>query len=480
MKKLNIGILAGGSGTRLWPLSTFLKPKQFITINGEESLLIQTIRRFSSLYGEVVISGNVIHKNFLLSNAVGGKCQSIICENDFWGTAFSVGCLAYFYENESCDDSPLLIVPSDSSWLEDNNMMDVVKGAASVLKESEVILFGVTPNQISSSFGYILLDTNDETCFFKKGLGFIEKPSIPIAKNLIEAGALWNSGMFMALPKTFLSLLEFYAPAIYANVLKFFSSIKSVEHGNVALFSSDFFDACQQGSFDVEVLQRICADGAKKDFFLGVSELKGGWNDLGTWGAISSYWPRDKLNNLTYGNCYAKDSNSNIVYAPNKKIILNNVNNIAVIESEQFILISDTSAMSGIGDFYKNNSTELEIDSRTGFTKRPWGGFYVLYSSADLVVKEITVMPGAKISLQIHKFRSEHWTIKSGFAKIRVGDDYFDLKQGQTTYIPKDTLHRVENIGDANLVIVELQMGELLSEDDITRYDDDYGRVKNV
>lgn len=480
MTKLNIGILAGGAGTRLWPLSTLLKPKQFISINGEESLLSQTIRRFSSLNGDVVVSGNIIHEKFLLSNIAGSKCQSIICESGFWGTAFSVGCLAYFYANESCDESPLLIVPSDSSWMEDNDMIDVVEGAASIIKDDDVILFGVTPNKITSSFGYILLNTNDEASFLKKGVGFIEKPSIGIAKNLIEAGALWNSGMFMALPKTFLSLLENYAPTIYADVQNFFLSIRTLERETVDIFLSNFSSATQQGSFDVEVLQNISTNQVKKDFFLGVCRLKGGWNDLGTWEAISDFWSRDKLNNLFYGNCYAKDSNSNIVYAPNKKIILNNVDNIAVVESDQYILVSDKSSMGSINKFYKNNSAEIDDAYLPGFTKRPWGGFYVLYSADDLVIKEIRVMPGAKISLQTHKFRSEHWTIKSGFAKIRVGDNHFNLKQGQTTYIPKDTLHRVENVGEVSLVIVELQMGELLSEGDIVRYDDDYGRVKNV
>lgn len=455
--KVNIVIMCGGEGHRLWPKSTTQLPKQFISFDEKQTLIQQTISLFKTLPFPQNF-GFFTHKTFLPIL----KIQLVDCVENYRVFLESDSCntgpviaLAALYYSKTDPECILIFSPADQYVLDERKFNTSLQGAIKAAIEDNLVMLGIKPNHPSTEYGYIKTDTSSQTNL-KNVIQFLEKPGEKIATSIYNDEAYyWNCGVFIAKPQTYLNFLRKYSPSILEKCLGVFKDAQQ-DH-NTTLFNMGSLQKASM-SFDHAVMEK--ANEGK------LIPLESEVNDLGSWGALSKV-NKNKKKDVQYfdsKNCYVHTR---------IPTILMGVSDLIVVESSNGLLVSHKENTSDLTKLSKEIQTDQAFHT---FQVRPWGYFKNIKKGANYLLKEITVAPHSRLSLQLHEFRSEFWFVTSG-SGIAVIDGAIKLiSMGNSIMIPAKTKHRLENNTDRPLIIIELQFGEIISEEDIIRYDDDYQR----
>jgi len=463
-------ILAGGSGTRLWPLSRKNYPKQFLKINDDKSLLQQTIGRLLKVVKQedIVVMTNSEYKYHVLtalnSLPLPIPVSNIILEPISKNTAPAIALgMRYCMERLGCKkDEVVFISPSDHIISPDERFVEYLILAEEIAKDGYIVTFGIKPGRPETGYGYIKtgnrLKTADGRVEYYKAEKFTEKPDTKTAKRYIEEGNYyWNSGMFAFRIGTMIDEIKTYAEEIGRRLDAGFDDMVSD------------FKQMPDISIDYAVMER-----SDKVVMLPLDLY---WNDIGSWDSLYDVLEKDEMGNIKKGNVISIDTQKSLIIGNKRLICTIGLEDCLIVETDDAILI----AKKGEAQKVKYIVNELrgldrkEADEHVT-TYRPWGSYTVLEEGPRYKIKRITVNPQEKLSLQMHYHRSEHWVVVKGTAKVTIGGKEIFIHENESAFVPKSTLHRLENPGKVPLEIIEVQSGEYVGEDDIIRHDDVYGR----
>lgn len=442
-------ILCGGSGTRLWPLSRTLMPKQFIRLFNAKSLFDLTLRRNVHAQKTIIVC-NEAHYFLALDECGGKKIDKFILEPFGKNTAAAITFAAL-----CCDeDEILLITPSDHLIEDEAEYKKALLIAQSYANQDFLVTFGIKPSEPNTGYGYIKADKNGDV------ERFIEKPNLETAVKFIKEGEYYfNSGMFCFKAGVFLNEMKKYAPSIVKDVAAAIEG--SVNEPNLLKISPNFMDKIEDISIDYALMQ--------KSLNIKMVPLDAGWSDMGSFDELSKKMKSD-------GEPLQIDASENFVIAK-KPTALVDVQNLLVVDTEDALLIAKKGSSQKVKEVYKHFSNSLpEICEAHTSVYRPWGSYEVLGEGNGYKMKKIIVKPGKRLSLQKHFKRNEHWIVVEGEALVTIDSDKTPLKQNKSIYIKKEQTHRLENTANTDLIVIEVQTGEYLGEDDIVRISDDYDR----
>ena len=464
-------ILSGGSGSRLWPLSRSLFPKQLLALAGEHSLIQDTVLRTKSAgFAPPLVICNTEHR-FLIAEQLretNVSPQAIVLEPVGRNTA-PAAAIAALMIAEKDPDGLLLLMPADHIVRNRTAFLEAVNRAAKCAQQDRLVTFGITPDSPETGYGYI---RRGEAL---KGLDgsfqvdrFVEKPDAATAAGYVASGDYdWNSGLFLFKASLLLAELERLEPELLAQ------SREALAKGAKDL---DFFRLDQASfaktkaiSIDYAVMERTTA--------AAVVPVEMGWSDIGSWEALWTTASRDEAGNATRGDVLHHGARNSYLRSEGPLVAAVGVEDIVVVATQDAVLVSHKSAsqdVKRIVEQLEKSGRELHTTHRKVF--RPWGSYEGIDNGDNFQVKHIIVNPGAKLSLQMHHKRAEHWIVVSGTARVTCGDKVFPLNQNQSTYIPLGEKHRLENTGTEPLHLIEVQSGSYLGEDDIVRFEDTYGR----
>ena len=461
-------ILAGGSGTRLWPLSRKIHPKQFISLVNETSLFQDTLTRLPKEALDPIVICNEDHRFLVAEQAreINVTLNSIILEPIGRNTAPAIALAAIKVLNDF--ENPILIVLAADHKIENKSAFhDAIKIAHKLAENNKLVTFGIIPKSAETGYGYIEIEKKDKAEYFDIK-SFVEKPNQKNAINFFNSGNyLWNSGMFMFNASIYLSELNKFEPEILTSCKKSLSNeFKDLEF--IRIDKKEFCKSPNQ-SIDYAVMEKT--NKAK------VVPLDAGWSDVGSWDALMDSKIKDSLGNVVEGDVTLDQVKNSYLYSTNRLVAASNIADLIVIDTQDALLVTtrdnSLSIKNIVKKLKKNKRTEIENHRKV---YKPWGYYDSIDTGYNFQVKRILVNPGAKLSLQKHLHRSEHWVVVSGVAKITCGKKIYNLEKNQSTYIPKGEIHRLENIENYPLEIIEVQTGNYLGEDDIIRLKDDYQR----
>ncbi|WP_435189480.1 mannose-1-phosphate guanylyltransferase/mannose-6-phosphate isomerase [Pseudothioglobus sp. nBUS_23] len=462
-------IISGGSGTRLWPLSRKARPKQFLNLINSSSIFQNTIQRLPQNIQSPIVVCNEDHRFLVAEQLREINCATsgIILEPTAKNTAPAITLAALKLSKNNQNDPILLVLPADHSIEDIRSFHSAIEIGKDLAMKNKLITFGIQPTSPDTGYGYIEanIDNNNP---YSKIKSFNEKPNEKIANTYFKSGRyLWNSGMFMFKCSVFLKELEKFQPKILDACKKSFAK-ELQDHDFIRLINNEFLK-CPNLSVDYAVMENT-----SNSF---VIPLDANWSDIGSWDSLMKSKSKDSFGNAIDGDVVLQDVENSFIYSSNRLISAVGVKNLIVVDTSDALLVLDKSNSQNVKDIVsklqRSNRPELS-DNRKVF--RPWGYFDSIDIGKTFQVKRICVKPGEKISLQKHRHRSEHWVVVSGIGKITCGNEIFNLKENESTYIPKGEIHRLENDGDINLEIIEIQTGDYLGEDDIIRFEDDYQR----
>jgi len=466
--KAHAVILAGGSGSRLWPLSRQHLPKQFLTLDGEESLLQTTIDRLSP----VIPAENVLIVT-QEAHAKGEAYHALLPYKTLYepigrntGPAIA---LAAAYLTAQGDDPVMVVLPADHIIKGEAQFRAQLEIAIQAAQNGKLITFGIQPTHPDTGFGYIKVKTQHSDSQVCEVARFTEKPNLETAaKFLKEGGYYWNSGMFVWRASVILEEIKQHLPEVYKIVQAIVAESRAGTTFQVAVEKQ--FASMPSISIDYGVLE--------KSDRVSLIPCDIGWNDVGSWQAVHEISEKDENGNSLQGNVIALGCKNNLIRAEKRLVAAIGVEDLCIIETTDAVLISKSDQTQRVREVVEalNDKGATEHIYHTK-VNRPWGSYTVLEEDPEgFKLKRIEVAPGARLSLQSHKHRSEHWVVVSGTATVTNGDEVITVHKNQSTYIPIGTKHRLENRGTEPLHIVEIQVGEYLGEDDIQRYEDNYGR----
>lgn len=459
-------ILAGGTGTRLWPLSRAGHPKQFLSLHGKGSMMQNTIKRLSDLdiQSSVVIC-NEEHRFFVAEQLREiNKLGEIILEPVGKNTAPAIALAAILAR----EDDPLLLVLSADHIVQDEDMFTkAVSGAIPLAESGKLVTFGIVPEDANIGYGYIKRGKPQNNGFIVEQ--FVEKPSSNIAKEYLASGEYyWNSGMFLFKASRYLEELKKFRPDIYQACES--AMIDTDSDLDFLRINEDKFVACPSESIDYAIMEKT------NDAIVVPMDV--GWCDIGSWSSLWDVSKKDDDGNAFIGDVLLNDCNNSYIRTDNKLVSAIGVDDLVIVDTKDALLVAHKNSVKNVSDVIEQlkqeDRPEWELH-REVF--RPWGKYDSIDSGERYQAKRITVNPGAKLSVQMHHHRAEHWVVVSGTAKVTNGDRTFILSENESTYIPKEQVHALENPGKVPLVIIEIQLGSYLGEDDIVRFDDIYGRV---
>ena len=461
-------ILAGGSGTRLWPLSRKLQPKQFINLVNETTLFQDTLLRLPKNTANPIVICNEDHRFLVAEQArqINKKLDCIILEPFGKNTAPAIA-LAAIKLRKNNKNPTLLILAADHLIKDLDAFHRAINISENLVNENKLITFGIVPDRVETGYGYIEAKINNEEEQFDI-LSFTEKPNEKNASNYIKSGNyFWNSGMFMFSSSKYLDELRKFNLSIYEICKKSIKNeLKDIEFIRI---DKEEFVKCPNLSIDYAVMEKT--PDAK------VVPLDAGWSDVGSWDTLMNSKTRDSFGNVSEGDVLLENVQNSYIYSSNRLIAAMNISDLIIIDTQDALLISNKNNSSGIkrlvDQLKSSNRTESENHRKV---YRPWGYYDSIDIGQNFQVKKISVNPGAKLSLQKHLYRAEHWVVVRGTAKITRGDQTFYLRENQSTYISKGEIHRLENQENEPLEIIEIQTGHYLGEDDIIRLKDDYLR----
>ena len=461
-------ILAGGSGTRLWPLSRKIHPKQFISLVNETSLFQDTLTRLPKEALDPIVICNEDHRFLVAEQAreINVTLNSIILEPIGRNTAPAIALAAIKVLNDF--ENPILIVLAADHKIENKSAFhDAIKIAHKLAENNKLVTFGIIPQSAETGYGYIEIEKKDKAEYFDIK-SFVEKPNQKNAINFLNSGNyLWNSGMFMFNASIYLSELNKFEPEILTSCKKSLSNeFKDLEF--IRIDKKEFCKSPNQ-SIDYAVMEKT--NKAK------VVPLDAGWSDVGSWDALMDSKIKDSLGNVVEGDVTLDQVKNSYLYSTSRLVAASNITDLIVIDTQDALLVTtrdnSLSIKNIVKKLKKNKRTEIENHRKV---YKPWGYYDSIDTGYNFQVKRILVNPGAKLSLQKHLHRAEHWVVVSGVAKITCGKKIYNLEKNQSTYIPKGEIHRLENIENYPLEIIEVQTGNYLGEDDIIRLKDDYQR----
>ena len=458
-------ILAGGSGSRLWPLSRELYPKQLLNLTGEKSLLQATFARLKNFMPcENILSitntkhlANVrmqlkdLYENPLI-------LSEPISKNTAPATAISV---KYLIQNKNSDDI-ILVVPSDHLIKDNEKFIEAIKKGEQLAKQGFVVTFGVKPSYCETGFGYIKTGKKIDSGFTVEQ--FVEKPdSATVQKYILDDSVFWNSGIFMFKASVLFDELKKHDPAIF-NTAEKIDMTCSTEIPFVE------FDKMPNISLDYALME--------KSNNLVMVKLESDWKDVGSWNAIYDVSAKDKEGNVFVGHVLDRDSKNSLVYSSSKLVATIGLEDTVIVETEDAILACKKDRTQDVKLVYetlKKQNDDTHLVHKTVY--RPWGFYTVIAQGEGFLTKIIHVNPKQKLSLQSHNHRSEHWVVLSGTAKVVLGAKELILNSGHSVDIPVKAIHSLQNPYDEAVEVIEVQLGDLLIEEDIIRYEDMYGRV---
>ncbi|WP_048646070.1 mannose-1-phosphate guanylyltransferase/mannose-6-phosphate isomerase [Nitratireductor soli] len=463
-------IMAGGSGTRLWPVSREHYPKQFCTLVGDSTMLQQTVRRLAGLGGPApLVVCNEEHR-FLAAEQLrldGIENSPIVLEPAGRNTAPAIA-LAALYATRGEDDPLLLVMPADHLLQDIAAFHAGLKKAEQLAADGRLVTFGIVPKTPETGFGYIRRGAPIGEQGFAVS-GFEEKPDLETAKSYLkDGGCYWNSGMFLFRASAYLAALRQYAPAILDACETAMAAAQT--DAQFVRPARAAFEACPADSIDYAVMEKT--DQA------AVVPLDAGWNDIGSWSAIWEAMDKDADGNALSGDVLQVASKNSIVSADKRLVAVVGVEDLVVIETADAVLVARKDAVQHVKrivDKLKAGKRSEAVNHRKVY--RPWGNYDSIDVGDRHQVKRITVKPGAKLSVQKHHHRAEHWVVVRGTAKVLKGAETIMLSENESTYIPLGEIHALENPGKIPLELIEVQSGSYLGEDDIVRLEDRYGRV---
>ena len=461
-------ILAGGTGSRLWPLSREMYPKQLLCLTEQLSLLQATVRRISTLPGmlpPIVVVGEehrfttkkqldelgIENGYTILLEPVGRNTAPAIC-----------GAAVYLKHRSENDDPVMLVLPADHLIHKAENFRAVVEEAAVRASGGAIVTFGIEPVRPETGYGYIERGEDGKVVSFK------EKPAFKLAQEYLEAGNFyWNSGMFAFRTHTLLQEMEAYAPDILDCMKN--AVAQGGSDGHFFRFGMDEMQRSPDDSIDYAVMEKT--DKA----MVVAADL--GWSDIGSWQALYEVLDKDENGNVSQGDVLFENTRNSLVRAEDMLVAAVGVEDTLVVQTADAVLVAPLSHSQDV----KKIVARLKTDKRDEFrfhrtVYRPWGSYSVLTVEPRYQIKIITVNPEQKLSLQMHHHRHEHWVVVKGTAKVTNGDQVILLHEDESTYIPAGNVHRLENPGVISLELIEVQIGSYLGEDDIVRFDDEYGR----
>jgi mannose-1-phosphate guanylyltransferase / mannose-6-phosphate isomerase len=459
-------ILSGGAGTRLWPLSRELYPKQLLPLVGDRTMLQETVHRLAGLDAAApLVVCNEAHR-FLVAEqlrVLGHKPQAIILEPVGRNTAPAIALAAL----QAPTDALLLVLPADHVIRDVKAFHRAIHTALPAAGAGQLVTFGIVPTAPETGYGYIQGATADSGGVHAI-VQFVEKPELARAQQFLEQGGyFWNSGMFLFRASRYLEELGHHAP----DILQAARAALAGAQPDLDFVRVDpaAFEACRSDSIDYAVME--------KTHHAAVVPLSAGWSDVGSWSALHEALAADADGNVSRGDVIAEDSTGCYLYAENRLVAVVGLQDHVVVETKDAVLVAPRNRVQDV----KKLVARLKAEGRYEHSLhrevfRPWGSYDSIDSGERFQVKRLSIKPGAQLSLQLHHHRAEHWIVVSGTARITCGDRVFLLEENQSTYIPIGEKHRIENPGKIPLHIIEVQSGSYLGEDDIVRFEDRYGR----
>ena len=471
-------IIAGGSGTRLWPLSRATYPKQFLALHGRHSLFQQAALRLQSLaaadigVGGLCVVGNEDHRFLVLDQLAGLVLPpaSVLLEPLGRNTAPAMT-LAALHATQQGRDPVLVVTPADQSVGDEAAFTVALRRAVRAAAGGAFVVLGVAPDRPETGYGYIRCESSPQGEM--KVARFVEKPDAQTAEHYLQQGGYyWNSGMFVVRASVWLKALGQFRPDILAATRAAWDG-RSTDAPFVRPDKA-LFEAIPSESIDYAVMEK-CPDAT--EFDIRMVPLAAGWSDLGAWDAVWQVSAKDGAGNATTGDALFSDTRDTLVHATHRLVGVIGLNNVVVVETPDAVLVADRARSQDVkhivGQLQQAGRSEQTLHRQV---HRPWGWYDSIDSGPRFQVKRIMVKPGASLSLQKHHHRAEHWIVVSGTAEVTNGEQVILLTENQSTYIPLGQVHRLANPGKVPLEIIEVQSGSYLGEDDIVRFEDHYGR----
>lgn len=472
-------ILSGGSGTRLWPLSRQLYPKQLLPLVGKQTLLQDTITRlenFPNVSDTVTVICNDAHR-FLVAEQlreINVKADALLLEPVGRNTAPALT-LAAIANRERGHDDVLLVMPADHVIRDTESFQKALAEGAKLAAQDYLVTFGIVPDRAETGYGYIEQGKEIDEGISYSINKFVEKPDLETAQRYLDSGNfLWNSGKFMVKASLWLSQIGKHAPEMLNACEQAYSSGKA--ELDFYRIDKDAFEKCPSDSIDYAVAEKV-VDDESSEIKAAVIPLDAGWSDVGAWAELWQIGDKDKDGNVIQGDVVALDTTNSMLFSQQRLIATVGLKDTVVIETADAILVAGrdkVQEVKKIVDWIKSEGREEHLNHRCVF--RPWGNYDSIDMGERYHVKRITVDPGGVLSLQMHHHRAEHWIVVSGTAKVTRNDETFMVTENQSTYIPVGAKHRLENTGSIPLEMIEVQSGSYFGEDDIVRYEDIYGR----
>lgn len=462
-------ILSGGSGTRLWPLSRKMYPKQFLSLLHDETMLQKTLSRLDGVdHASPIVVCNDEHRFIVAEQArqIGLENLSIILEPFGRNTAPAIA-VAALRALTQAEDPLLLVLSADHEITDEAAFCASVKQAQPLAEAGKLITFGIVPTQAATGYGYIRRGTAVGQGFDVDE--FVEKPDQATANSYLASGDYyWNSGMFMFRAQRYLAELEKFNPEMVANCRK--ASANMAEDIGFLRLDSDAFGACESDSIDYALMEKTA--------LACVIPMDAGWSDIGSWSSLWEQGKKDDAGNSTHGDVIMTDTEGSFVHAESRLVTTVGVRDLVIVETQDAVLVADKSQAQEVKQIVERLKSEnREEENFHRIVYRPWGSFDSVDEGEGYKVKRISVKPGARLSKQMHHHRAEHWVVVRGTARVFRNDEIFDLHENESVFIPLGATHYLENPGSEPLDIIEVQSGSYLGEDDIVRFEDFYGRV---